>query len=38
MRSFLQQYGYAAVGQTIDASDWAINGRMEARRESRPQS
>lgn len=31
MRAFLQQHGYRSGRATIDASDWAICGRMEAR-------
>jgi peptidoglycan-N-acetylglucosamine deacetylase len=31
MRAFLQQHGYRSGRATIDASDWAITARMEAR-------
>ncbi len=37
MRSFLQQHGYRIGRATIDASDWAISGRLEKRFTSDPQ-
>jgi len=38
MRSFLQQHGYRIGRATIDASDWAINSRLEARLNANPQA
>ena len=38
MRSFLQQHGYRIGRATIDASDWAISGRLEKRLTSDPQA
>jgi peptidoglycan-N-acetylglucosamine deacetylase len=36
MRSFLQKHGYRIGRATIDASDWAINARLEKRLEQDP--
>ena len=36
MRSFLQQHGYRIGRATIDASDWAINSRLEAHAKTSP--
>ncbi len=38
MRSFLQQHGYQIGRATIDASDWAVSGRLEKRFTSAPQA
>jgi peptidoglycan/xylan/chitin deacetylase (PgdA/CDA1 family) len=38
MRSLLQQHGYRLGRATIDASDWAINARLEARLKQNPQA
>ncbi len=38
MRSFLQQHGYRAGRATIDASDWAISGRLEKRTQGAPKT
>jgi peptidoglycan/xylan/chitin deacetylase (PgdA/CDA1 family) len=38
MRSFLQQHGYRIGRATIDASDWAINARLEARLRENPRA
>jgi peptidoglycan/xylan/chitin deacetylase (PgdA/CDA1 family) len=38
MRSFLRQHGYRAGRATIDASDWAISGRLEKRKKENPQA
>lgn len=36
MRSFLQQHGYRIGRATIDASDWAIDARLQKRVEANP--
>ncbi len=36
MRSFLQQHGYGIGRATIDASDWAIDRRLQARVKNHP--
>jgi peptidoglycan-N-acetylglucosamine deacetylase len=36
MRSFLQQHGYRIGRATIDASDWAIDRRLQARVKNHP--
>lgn len=36
MRSFLKEHGYRIGRATIDASDWAINERLEKRAEGNP--
>jgi peptidoglycan/xylan/chitin deacetylase (PgdA/CDA1 family) len=36
MRAFLRQHGYRIGRATIDASDWAIDGRLQARVENAP--
>ena len=38
MRSFLRQHGYRIGRATIDASDWAINGRLENRVKASPKA
>jgi len=38
MRSFLRQHGYRIGRATIDASDWAISGRLEKRKKENPQA
>src|SRR5277367_5595870 len=38
MRSFLRQQGYRLGRATIDASDWAVNSRLENRKKSDPQA
>jgi len=38
MRSLLKQHGYRHGRATIDASDWAINARLEARIKENPQA
>jgi peptidoglycan/xylan/chitin deacetylase (PgdA/CDA1 family) len=38
MRSLLQQHGYRIGRATIDASDWAINARLEKRLSANPQA
>jgi len=38
MRSFLKQHGYRIGRATIDASDWAIDARLERRASANPKS
>lgn len=38
MRSFLKEHGYRIGRATIDASDWAINERLEKRAEGNPKA
>ena len=38
MRSFLKQHGYRIGRATIDASDWAIDGRLQARAKANPKA
>jgi len=38
MRSFLRSHGYRTGSVTIDASDWAISSRLEARLDKDPKS
>jgi peptidoglycan/xylan/chitin deacetylase (PgdA/CDA1 family) len=38
MRSFLKQHGYRIGCATIDASDWAIDGRLQARAKDNPKA
>ena len=38
MRSFLRQHGYRIGRATIDASDWAINARLESRVKKDPEA
>ena len=38
MRSFLRQRGYRVGRATIDASDWAINGRLQTRMKASPKA
>ena len=38
MRAFLKEHGYRSGRATVDASDWAISARMEARMKADPKS